>query len=122
MKRIGEVISSHRRDRRLSQSELSHRLAGKEVFVSNAAISAWEKGSSMPSAQALLGVCEVLDIYDIYTPRVPKEGLQYLPEKFQKEGVLDPESNIQFGCHSHCPEADEGCPDPCICRYRHLSG
>ena len=41
-------------------------------------------GNSSPDNETS-NVEENTDIYDIYTPRVPKEGLQYLPEKFQKE-------------------------------------
>lgn len=67
MKKIGEVISDHRKNKKLSQVELSEKLAEKKIEVSNAAISAWEKGNSMPSAEALLATCEILGIHDIYT-------------------------------------------------------
>ena len=67
MKNIGEVISEHRKNKKLSQIELSEKLADKNIEVSNAAISAWEKGNSMPSAEALLATCELLEINDIYT-------------------------------------------------------
>ena len=67
MKKIGEVISDHRKNKKMSQIELSEKLAAKKIEVSNAAISAWETGNSMPSAEALLATCEVLGISDIYT-------------------------------------------------------
>jgi phage repressor protein C with HTH and peptisase S24 domain len=67
MKKIGEVISEHRKNKKLSQVELSEKLSEKKIEVSNAAISAWEKGNSMPSAEALLATCEILGISDIYT-------------------------------------------------------
>lgn len=67
MYKIGEIISNHRRDKKLSQIELSEKLAAKGVNITNAAISAWEKGNSMPTAESLLAVCEILKINDIYT-------------------------------------------------------
>lgn len=81
MKKIGEVISEHRKNKKLSQVELSEKLSEKKIEVSNAAISAWEKGNSMPSAEALLATCEILGISDIYTefiganPMDPFKGL-----------------------------------------------
>ena len=67
MYKIGEIISNHRRDKKLSQIELSEKLAAKGVNITNAAISAWEKGNSMPTAESLLAVCEILKINYIYT-------------------------------------------------------
>lgn len=80
-RKIGEVIASNRRNMKLSQVELSEMLAGKGVNVSNAAISAWEKGNCMPSAESLLAVCEILKINDIYT-------------EFIGENPLDPFKNL----------------------------
>ena len=91
MKKIGEVISEHRKNKKMSQIELSEKLAGKKVEVSNAAISAWEKGNSMPSAEALLATCEVLEINDIYTEFIgenPLDPFRTLNEE-GKQKVLD---------------------------------
>ena len=91
MKKIGEVISEHRRNKKLSQVELSEKLAEKNIEVSNAAISAWEKGNSMPSAEALLAACEILDIHDIYTEFIganPMNPFKDLNEE-GKQKVLD---------------------------------
>ena len=63
--KIGEVIANHRKNKKLSQIELAEKLAEKDVSVTNAAISAWEKGNSMPTAESLLAVCEILEINDI---------------------------------------------------------
>ena len=81
MYKIGEIISNHRRDKKLSQIELSEKLAAKGVNITNAAISAWEKGNSMPTAESLLAVCEILKINDIYT-------------EFIGENPLDPFRNL----------------------------
>ena len=91
MKNIGEVISEHRKNKKLSQIELSEKLADKHIEVSNAAISAWEKGNSMPSAEALLATCELLQINDIYTEFIgenPLDPFRDLNEE-GKQKVLD---------------------------------
>ena len=91
MKNIGEVISEHRKNKKLSQIELSEKLADKNIEVSNAAISAWEKGNSMPSAEALLATCELLEINDIYTEFIganPLDPFRDLNEE-GKQKVLD---------------------------------
>ncbi len=78
---IGEVIARHRKNKKLSQIELAEKLAEKDVSVTNAAISAWEKGNSMPTAESLLAVSEILEINDIYT-------------EFIGENPLDPFRNL----------------------------
>lgn len=91
MKKIGEVISEHRKNRKMSQIELSEKLAVKNIEVSNAAISAWEKGNSMPSAEALLATCEILEISDIYEEFIgenPMNPVRELNEEGKKK-VLD---------------------------------
>lgn len=67
MKTIGKIIAMHRKGMGLSQSELSDLLSRKGVIISNAGVSAWEKGNSKMSAEALLALCEILKINDIYT-------------------------------------------------------
>ena len=91
MKKIGEVISEHRKNMKLSQVELSEKLSEKKIEVSNAAISAWEKGNSMPSAEALLATCEILGISDIYTEFIganPLDPFKELNEEGRQK-VLD---------------------------------
>lgn len=80
MKNIGEVISEHRKNKKLSQVELSEKLAEKHIVVSNAAISAWEKSNSMPSAEAFLRTCELLEIHDIYTAFIGENPLDPFKE------------------------------------------
>ena len=67
MKNIGEVIALHRKNKKISQIELSEELEKYDIHVKNAAISAWEKRNSIPSADTLLALCEILRINDIYT-------------------------------------------------------
>ena len=91
MKKIGEVISEHRKNKKLSQVELSEKLSEKKIEVSNAAISAWEKGNSMPSAEALLATGEILGISDIYTEFIganPMDPFKDLNEEGRQK-VLD---------------------------------
>ena len=91
MKKIGEVISEHRKNKKMSQVELSEKLSEKKIEVSNAAISAWEKGNSMPSAEALLATCEILGISDIYTEFIganPMDPFKDLNEEGRQK-VLD---------------------------------
>ncbi len=89
--KIGEVIAKHRKNKKLSQIELAEKLAKKNVTVTNAAISAWEKGNSMPTAESLLAVCECLEINDIYTTFIgenPLDPFRNLNEN-GKQKVLD---------------------------------
>ena len=67
MEHIGSVLARHRRERRLSQKEVAHLLEAKGIVISNAGISAWEKGNSKLTAEALLALCELYRISDIYT-------------------------------------------------------
>ena len=88
---IGEVISNHRKNKKLSQIELAEMLAAKGINVTNAAISAWEKGNSTPTAESLLAVCEILEISDIYTEFIgenPLDPFRHLNDE-GKQKVLD---------------------------------
>lgn len=67
MKNIGEVISLHRKKRKMSQIDIASALGKYGINVKNAAVSAWEKRNSVPSADTLLALCEILGINDIYT-------------------------------------------------------
>lgn len=86
MKKIGPVIAAHRRKKKLSQVGLSEKLAEKKIHVSNAAISAWEKGNSMPSADVFLHVCEALEIHDIYTQFIGEDPLDPFKD-LNEEGI-----------------------------------
>jgi phage repressor protein C with HTH and peptisase S24 domain len=66
MKQIGTVISTYRKDKKISQAELTVLLEKYGVHVLPAAVSAWEKGKSSPHADAFLALCEILGIQDVY--------------------------------------------------------
>lgn len=63
---LGSILASYRKKKKLSQLELADELAKYGVNVSNAAISAWEKDSSVPNANQFLILCKLLGITDIY--------------------------------------------------------
>ncbi|MGN0484467.1 MAG: XRE family transcriptional regulator [Lachnospiraceae bacterium] len=66
-KNIGEVIAFYRKHQKMSQMELANKLKEYGICVKNAAISAWEKNTNIPTAYQLLAVCRILGIYDIYS-------------------------------------------------------
>lgn len=129
--KIGEVIANHRKNKKLSQIELAEKLAEKDVSVTNAAISAWEKGNSMPTAESLLAVCEILEINDIYTefigenPLDPfrnlndegkKKVLEYI-SLLEKSGEYEKKTAEINRHHTATYEDSFG---TCICRRRQL--
>lgn len=67
MKNIGEVIAFHRKNKRISQIDIASMLEKYDIHIKNSAVSAWEKRNSIPSADTLLALCEILGINDIYT-------------------------------------------------------
>lgn len=81
MKNLGSVIASKRKEKGYSQIGLSRELEKYQITVTNAAISAWEKNKSMPTAAQFLVLCKILGITDIYdsfigeNPASPFAGL-----------------------------------------------
>ena len=81
MKDIGKTLATHRKNNHLSQLDISVKLQPYGINVKNAAVSAWEKNASTPTATQLLALCEILGISDIYTefigenPHDPFKGL-----------------------------------------------
>lgn len=66
-KSLGSILASYRKkERNISQLELAEELTKYGVNVSNAAISAWEKDTSVPNANQFLILCKLLGITDIY--------------------------------------------------------
>ena len=64
---LGSILASYRKKKRkISQLELAEELTKYGVNVSNAAISAWEKDTSVPNANQFLILCKLLGITDIY--------------------------------------------------------
>lgn len=65
-KKIGSILASHRKEKKISQIELADKLCDFGIHVSNAAISAWEKDISTPNVHQFLAICKILGITDIY--------------------------------------------------------
>lgn len=89
-KNIGEVIAEHRKQMKMSQIDLAERLAKHGIAITNAGISAWEKGNTTPGGEALLAVCEILHINDIYTEFIgenPLDPFRDLNEEGKKKAL-----------------------------------
>ena len=104
-KKLGSILASHRKSKKISQLELADMLTHYGINVSNAAISAWEKDISTPNVNQFFALCKILGITDIYNEfigfnhddplsRLNEEGkakaLEYinlllLSEQFQKK-------------------------------------
>lgn len=67
MKELGKIIAKNRKANKMKQGELAKKLESYDIFVKQNTVSAWESGSTQPSARQLLAICELLDIYDVYT-------------------------------------------------------
>lgn len=55
--KIGGFISQCRKEKNLTQEQLSEKLG-----ISNRAISKWERGINLPDASIMIELCEILDI------------------------------------------------------------
>ena len=113
MQNIGEKLAALRRRAGLSQKELAERLAVYGVYVSNQAVSKWEKGLTQPNADQFLALCRALDAENIgaeffgrrgglirdlndagvrklreYADLLRASGLYALPAEAQSERVL----------------------------------
>jgi len=76
---------------KLSQYDLADQLVNYGVNVSNAAISAWEKNSTVPNANQFLALCKILGITDIYNEFIgfnPNDVMARLNDE-GKEKVLE---------------------------------
>ena len=67
MKDLGKTIAEHRKAYKLTQSRLAEKLTEYDIYVKPNSVSSWESGISLPSSKQLLAICEILNIYDIYT-------------------------------------------------------
>ena len=68
-------IAKHRKEHGLNQSQLAKELIDYNVHVKQNTVSAWESGITQPSARQLLAICEILDIYDVYTEFIGKNPI-----------------------------------------------
>jgi len=90
-KKLGSILASHRKEMKISQYDLAEQLAHYGVNVSNAAISAWEKDTSVPNANQFLALCKILGITDIYNEFIgfnPNDVMAKLNDE-GKEKVLE---------------------------------
>lgn len=55
--KIGKFIQEKRKEKKLTQEELAEKL-----FITDRAVSKWERGLSLPDADKMLELCDILDI------------------------------------------------------------
>lgn len=55
--KIGKFITDCRKDKKITQEELAEKL-----YITDRAVSKWERGLSLPDADKMLDLCEILDI------------------------------------------------------------
>ena len=87
MKDLGRIIAKNRKANRLKQGELAKRLESYDIFVKQNTISSWESGMTQPSARQLLALCEILEIYDVYTEFIGKNPINPF-RNLNEEGIL----------------------------------
>lgn len=75
MKDLGKTIAKYRKQHKLNQSQLAQKLESYDIYVKQNSVSAWELGSATPNAKQLLTLCEILEIYDIYTEFIGQNPL-----------------------------------------------
>ncbi|MBP5717561.1 MAG: helix-turn-helix transcriptional regulator, partial [Abditibacteriota bacterium] len=63
---VGKAIARARKQRKLSQEALSTYLRQYGVTIKKAALSKWETGECVPSADQLLALCQALDMENVY--------------------------------------------------------
>ena len=112
MNSIGPIIAKYRKEKHLTQPELSELLFKEGIEITDKALSSWESGRTEPGVNQLFTLCKVLGIKDIYedvfgiNPYNPMSRLNDLgkdrayeyidmlasSEKFAKQSVSDPET------------------------------
>jgi transcriptional regulator with XRE-family HTH domain/DNA-directed RNA polymerase subunit RPC12/RpoP len=55
--KIGKFIASCRKDKKITQEQLAEKL-----YITDRAVSKWERGLSLPDADKMLDLCNILDI------------------------------------------------------------
>ena len=55
--KIGKFIAERRKMKKITQEELAEKL-----FITDRAVSKWERGLSLPDAAKMLELCDILDI------------------------------------------------------------
>ncbi len=67
MRNLGEIIATHRKEKKMTQTALAEALHPYGFYLKPNSISSWEANNSVPNAVQLLALCEIFGIYDIYT-------------------------------------------------------
>ena len=86
MKDLGKIIAKNRKVHKMKQAQLAKELESYNIFVKQNTISAWESGMTQPSARQLLAICEILDIYDVYTEFIGKNPINPF-RNLNEEGI-----------------------------------
>lgn len=86
MKDLGKIIAKNRKANNMKQGELAKELERYDIYVKQNAISSWESNTTQPSARQLLAICEILDIYDVYTEFIGKNPSNPL-RNLNEEGI-----------------------------------
>lgn len=95
MKDLGKTIAKYRKEHKKKQSDIAKMLENYDIYVKQNTISAWESGTSQPSARQLLALCEILEIYDVYTDFIGKNPLNPL-RNLNEEGISKVMDYIQI--------------------------
>ncbi len=66
MNSIGPIIAKYRKEKHLTQPELSELLFKEGIEVTDKALSSWESGRTEPGMNQFFTLCKVLGIKDIY--------------------------------------------------------
>ncbi len=66
MNSIGPIIAKYRKEKHLTQPELSELLLKEGIEVTDKALSSWESGRTEPGINQLFSLCKILGIKDIY--------------------------------------------------------
>ena len=86
MKDLGKIIAKNRKANKMKQAQLAKELESYDIFVKQNTISAWESGMTQPSARQLLAICQILDIYDVYTEFIGKNPINPF-RNLNEEGI-----------------------------------
>lgn len=95
MKDLGKIIARNRKAHKMKQGDLAKELESYDIYVKQNSISAWESGISQPSAKQLLAICEILNIYDVYTEFIGKNPMNPL-RNLNEEGISKVMDYIQL--------------------------
>ena len=89
MKDLGKTIAKYRKEHKLNQSQLAKELENYDIYVKQNSISAWELGTATPNARQFLALCEILEIYDIYTDFIGQSPVSYTHlDVYKRQGQL----------------------------------